>query len=149
MHARNEDGSQKVVFYELTWSDITAGRKRMLDFDTSGDFSHRRAPFNNAMKAWLNDVAPDPIIFFTDREHPILTATRQSVCWMLADQEGEKVIDDQSQVCRASSISTLSSLENYNIAFITHSLGSRIVIDALGEARRHVEDVMQTRAGLS
>ena len=132
MHTRNEDGSKEVVFYELTWSDITAERKKILDFDTSGEYSHRRAPFNNTLKAWLNDVSPDPIIFLNDREHLILKAAQQSICWMLVDEEGEKLTDDQSRVCRASSISTLSSLENYNIAFITHSLGSRIIIDALG-----------------
>ncbi|MFZ0134225.1 MAG: hypothetical protein WAK95_16920 [Desulfobacterales bacterium] len=146
MGARNEDGSQKVFFYELTWSDITTGRKRLLDFDTSGDFAQRRAPFNNAMKAFLNDVAPDPIIFFTDQDNPILAATWQAVCWMLADQGDESLTDNQSQVCRASSITTLSNLEKYNIAFITHSLGSRIVIDALGEVVEMLEDE-QIRAG--
>jgi hypothetical protein len=32
MHTRKEDGSQKVVFYELTWSDINAERKKNTGF---------------------------------------------------------------------------------------------------------------------
>ena len=81
---RNADASKKVVFYELTWSDITAERKKVLDFDTSGQYAHRRAPFNNTMKAFLNDVGPDPMIYVADKENLILTATQQAICWMLA-----------------------------------------------------------------
>lgn len=130
---RNPDGSRTLVFYELTWSDITAERKRVLDFDTSGEFAHRRASFNNAMKAFLNDVGPDPMIYVTDPENLILTATQQAICWMLASGEGEEMEDNQRRVCSVSSLARLSSLEKYNIVFITHSLGSRIIMDALGE----------------
>ena len=130
---RNADASKKVVFYELTWSDITAERKKVLDFDTSGQYAHRRAPFNNTMKAFLNDVGPDPMIYVTDKENLILRATQQAICWMLADGEGDEIEDNQSNVCSVSSLSRLSNLEKYNIVFITHSLGSRIIMDALGE----------------
>ncbi len=137
---RNPDGSRKLVFYELTWSDITADRKRVLDFDTSGEFAHRRASFNNAMKAFLNDVGPDPMIYVTDRENLILRATQQAICWMLASGEGEEIEDNQRRVCSVSSLARLSSLEKYNIVFITHSLGSRIIMDALGEIVETLND---------
>ncbi len=137
---RNSDASKKLVFYELTWSDITADRKRVLDFDMSGEFAHRRASFNNAMKGFLNDVGPDPMIYVTDQENLILTATQQSICWMLASGEGDELDDDQSTVCGVSSLSRLSSLEKYNIVFITHSLGSRIIMDALGEIVETLND---------
>jgi hypothetical protein len=137
---RNPDASKKLVFYELTWSDITADRKRVLDFDTSGEYAHRRAAFNNAMKGFLNDVGPDPMIYVTDKENLILTATQQAICWMLASGEGDEIDDDQSTVCGVSSLSRLSSLEKYNIVFITHSLGSRIIMDALGEIVETLND---------
>ncbi|MGD8541144.1 MAG: hypothetical protein PVI27_10500 [Desulfobacteraceae bacterium] len=130
---RNPDASKKLVFYELTWSDITADRKRVLDFDTSGEFAHRRASFNNAMKAFLNDVGPDPMIYVTDPEKLVLRATQQAICWMLAGGEGEEINNQQGSVCSVSSLARLSGLEKYNIVFITHSLGSRIIMDALGE----------------
>ncbi len=130
---RNPDASKKLVFYELTWSDITADRKRVLDFDTSGEFAHRRASFNNAMKAFLNDVGPDPMIYVTDPEKLVLRATQQAICWMLASGEGEEINNQQGSVCSVSSLARLSGLEKYNIVFITHSLGSRIIMDALGE----------------
>jgi len=143
---RNADASKKVVFYELTWSDITAERKKVLDFDTSGQYAHRRAPFNNTMKAFLNDVGPDPMIYVSDKENLILRATQQAICWMLADGEGDEIEDNQSNVCSVSSLSRLSNLEKYNIVFITHSLGSRIIMDALGEIVETLKDD-QTVAG--
>ena len=143
---RNSDSSKKVIIYELTWSDITAERKKVLDFDTSGTYAHRRARFNNAMKIFLNDIGPDPLIYLADKENLILTAARQSICWMLADGEGEEIADNQRKVCGVSSLSRLSSLQKYNIVFITHSLGSRIIMDALGEIVEMLNDD-QTVAG--
>jgi hypothetical protein len=64
---RNPEGSRRLIFYELTWSDITAERKRVLDFDTSGEYAHRQASFNNIMKGFLNDVGPDAMIYVADR----------------------------------------------------------------------------------
>jgi predicted alpha/beta hydrolase family esterase len=90
--------------------------------------------------AILNDVGPDPMIYVTDQENLILTATQQSICWMLASGEGDEIDDDQSTVCGVSSLSRLSSLEKYNIVFITHSLGSRIIMDALGEIVETLND---------
>lgn len=81
---RDQDASKRLIFYELTWSEITSERKRVLDFDTSGEYAHRRASFNNTMKAFLNDVGPDAMIYMTDRPNLILTATQQAICWMLA-----------------------------------------------------------------
>ena len=84
---RNPEGSRRLILYELTWSDITAARKRVLDFDTSGEYAHRRASFNNIMKGFLNDVGPDAMIYVADRENLILAAAQQAVCWMLAGDE--------------------------------------------------------------
>jgi hypothetical protein len=59
---------------------------------------------------------------------------------MLADGEGDEIEDNQSNVCSVSSLSRLSNLEKYNIVFITHSLGSRIIMDALGEIVETLND---------
>mgnify|MGYP006288917909 CR=1 FL=1 len=130
---RDPDASRKLIFYELTWSEITAERKRVLDFDTSGEYAHRRASFNNTMKAFLNDVGPDAMIYMTYGQDLILTATRQAICRMLASAEMPEPDAGQNPVCGISTLSRLSSLEKYNIVFIAHSLGSRIIMDALEE----------------
>jgi len=130
---RDPEASKKLIFYELTWSEITSERKRVLDFDTSGEYAHRRAPFKNTMKAFLNDVGPDAMIYMTDRPNLILAATQQAICWMLASDEAPQIDGSQGQVCGISTLSMLSGLRKYNIVFISHSLGSRIIMDALGE----------------
>ena len=130
---RDPTAARKLIFYELTWSEITSERKRVLDFDTSGEYAHRRASFNNTMKAFLNDVGPDAMIYMTHGQELILTATRQAICWMLASPEVPEIDAGQNPVCGISALSRLSSLEKYNVAFITHSLGSRIILDALEE----------------
>jgi hypothetical protein len=130
---RDPEASKRLLFYELTWSEITSERKRVLDFDTSGEYAHRRASFNNTMKVFLNDVGPDAMIYMADRPNLILAATQQAVCWMLASDDAPQTDGGQSQVCGMSSLSRLSGLRKYNIVFISHSLGSRIIMDALGE----------------
>ncbi len=140
IRVRNPEATRRLIFYELTWSDITAARKRVLDFDTSAEYARRRASFNNAMKGFLNDVGPDAMIYVADKENLILAATQQAVCWMLAGgEEGEGEIRPGG-VCGLSSVSRLSNLEQQNILFITHSLGSRIIMDALGEIVRTLTD---------
>jgi hypothetical protein len=130
---RNPDASKRLLFYELTWSEINSERKRVLDFDTSGEYAHRRASFNNSMKAFLNDVGPDAMIYMADRPNLILAATQQAVCWMLASDGVPETDGIQNQVCGMSTLSRLSGLREYNIVFISHSLGSRIIMDTLGE----------------
>lgn len=141
IRVRNPEATRRLIFYELTWSDITAARKRVLDFDTSTEYARRRASFNNAMKGFLNDVGPDAMIYVADRENLILAATQQAVCRMLAsgDEGGQGDIRPEG-VCGLSSLSRLSSLERQNVVFITHSLGSRIIMDALGEIIRTLTD---------
>ncbi len=140
IRVRNPEATRRLIFYELTWSDITAARKRVLDFDTSAEYARRRASFNNAMKGFLNDVGPDAMIYVADKENLILAATQQAVCRMLAGgEEGEGDIRPGG-VCGLSSVSRLSNLEQQNILFITHSLGSRIIMDALGEIVRTLTD---------
>ena len=49
----NEDQSRELLFYELTWSEITADDKQILAYDNSGEYSFRRADINNLMKNFL------------------------------------------------------------------------------------------------
>jgi hypothetical protein len=62
-----------------------------------------------------------------------LAATQQAICWMLAGDEAPETGANQGQICGISALSRLSGLRKYNIVFISHSLGSRIIMDALTE----------------
>lgn len=129
---RMQDESRKhtLLFYELTWSDITTPQKQILKYDYSNEYSYKRVGFNNAVKKFLDDTGPDPMIYLTDKENLILNATKQSTCWMLG-KTWEELNPAQKQVCLVSSYKQIKNLEHENIVFITHSLGSRILIDTI------------------
>jgi hypothetical protein len=123
----NQDKSQELLFYELTWSEITAGDKAVLAYDNSGEQSFRRAEVNNMLKKFSNDTSPDPIIYLGEKREDILTAFAQSFCWMI--QGGwESLPDDKQKLCSSKEV---TPFYNDSYAFVSHSLGSRITIDGL------------------
>jgi len=126
---QNENKSKELWFYELTWSEITRDQKSILAFDNSGEFSFRRATVNNMLKTFTNDTAPDPIIYLGESRELILRSFAQAFCWM-----GKDSWDDIPGNGRHGCDFTNTINENFNydeIVFISHSLGSRIVIDGL------------------
>jgi hypothetical protein len=126
---QNENKSKELWFYELTWSEITRDQKSILAFDNSGEFSFRRATVNNMLKTFTNDTAPDPIIYLGESRELILRSFAQAFCWI-----GKDSWDDIPGNGRHGCDFTNSLNENFNqdeIVFISHSLGSRIVIDGL------------------
>ena len=60
---RLTDASRRrdLLFYELTWSPITQPDKDLLAFDKEQDYVLRRAAVNQAMRTFVNDIAPDPL----------------------------------------------------------------------------------------
>ena len=126
---QNENNSKELWFYELTWSEITRDQKSILAFDNSGEFSFRRARVNDMLKTFTNDTAPDPIIYLGESRDLILRSFAQAFCWM-----GKDSWDEIPRYGRHGCDFTNILSENFNhdeIVFISHSLGSRIVIDGL------------------
>ncbi len=122
-----QDRSQELLFYELTWSEITAPQKKVLSYDNSGEYSFRRAEVNDLLKKFSNDTGPDPIIYLGESREDILLAFEQSFCWMTTDS-WEDLPDDVHQACQAYNV---DSIYRDSFAFVSHSLGSRITIDGL------------------
>lgn len=122
----NASKTSEVLFYELTWSKITAPEKAILAYDNSGEFSFRRAAVNDLMKQFSNDTGPDPIIYLGKSRKDILTAFTQSFCWMIYGNWDE--LSENQSVC---SLPDVSSIIHDEYAFVSHSLGSRITIDGV------------------
>jgi hypothetical protein len=61
--SRLTDGRRQrdLLFFELTWSPITNPDKDIIAFDKEQDYVLRRAAVNQAMRSFVNDIAPDPI----------------------------------------------------------------------------------------
>ena len=59
---QNRSGTENMLFYELTWSEITTPEKQIIAFDTTEQYSKFRVPFNNMMKEFLDSTLPDPML---------------------------------------------------------------------------------------
>jgi hypothetical protein len=126
----NKKRDKELLFYELTWSEITAEEKALLSYDNSGEYSFRRAEINNLLKQFSNDTGPDPIIYLGESRQDILVAFTQSFCWMMSSNWAD-LPSDGKQTCTLSSPSLHKNLQADHYAFVSHSLGSRITIDGL------------------
>ncbi len=126
----SKDKSRELMFYELTWSVITAKQKEVLAYDNSGEYSFRRAEVNNMMKKFSNDTGPDPIIYLGESREDILVSFGQSLCWMTKSNWGD-LPDDVKQACSFNDDTTAPNITVDQYAFISHSLGSRIIIDGM------------------
>lgn len=123
----NKAKDQELLFYELTWSGITAKDKEVLSYDNSGEQSFRRAEVNDLLKKFSNDTGPDPIIYLGEKREDILVAFAQSFCWMISG-DWNSLPDNTQQLCSSKNV---TPFYNDSYAFVSHSLGSRITIDGL------------------
>jgi len=123
----NRQKTKEFLFYELTWSDITAKEKDVLAYDNSGEYSFRRAEINDLMKRFSNDTGPDPIIYLGESRESILTSFSESFCWMTSGNWDDLPADTKA-ICKSPDV---SSINNDQYAFVSHSLGSRITIDGM------------------
>lgn len=126
----SKDRSRELMFYELTWSAITAAQKEVLAYDNSGEYSFRRAEVNDLMKKFSNDTGPDPIIYLGDSREDILVSFAQAFCWM-TKSTWQDLPDDTRQACSFNNGTTAANIIKDQYAFVSHSLGSRITIDGM------------------
>ena len=127
----NKNRTREIIFYEMIWSNIIEEEKSLLKYDDSGAYTYKRADLNNIMKSFLNSHAPDPMIYMGEKQEPILRTVGQALCWMFSS-DWEDLADHQHTFCNSRTQLSLSEgLEKNDFAIFTHSLGSRIIIDAL------------------
>ncbi len=128
----NESGTRELLAYELSWSEITDPKKKTIAYDNSGEQKYKRADINHNAKVYLNDRLADPMAYLGDAGDEILEAAGEALCWM-AFYDWNDLPDKQTGFCEVFQHKA-DELEEFNedeIVFITHSLGSRIVSDAL------------------
>lgn len=126
----SKDHRRELLFYELTWSIITAPQKAILAYDNSGEYSFRRAEVNDLMKKFSNDTGPDPIIYLGESREDILVSFAQAFCWM-TKTGWDGLPDDVPKACSFNDDTAAENIRIDEYAFISHSLGSRITIDGM------------------
>ena len=127
---QNLDASKQMLFYELTWSEITTPDKQIIAFDTTEQYSKFRVPFNNMMKKFLDNTLPDPLIYLVDKNNLILDSANQSICWLLKTN-WQNIPNNQAQVCNLDLYDGIERFTSDNVLFVTHSLGSKILMDSI------------------
>jgi hypothetical protein len=141
----NDEGTQEILFYELVWAEITAREKRVLAYDTSERYRSRRASINHIAKEFLNDRISDPLIYVGESHTKILKSVDQAMCWTLYSDWNE-LPDRAVQACDRHEMASVDDLKGYQWVVITHSLGSRIVIDTMEFQARVVLKQFQSEA---
>jgi hypothetical protein len=127
------ESSREMLYYELTWDSIVEREIRLLDFDNSAEASARRTDFNHGLKTFLNASLPDALLYNTEYRQPIQRSVGQAICWMMTERWDSLPINGDAS-CDIDIGDDWSEFEASSIAIVSHSLGSRISIDALQTA---------------
>ena len=131
----NNDKSHELLFYELTWSEITAHEKKVLAYDNSDEHSFRRTSINEALKKFANDTIPDQMIYLGNDREDILRSFSKAFCWMVSATEWDDLPETSNLPCMPSKLA-IENMKNDHYVIIAHSLGSRIAIDGLQRTAR-------------
>jgi hypothetical protein len=129
--------SQEMLFYELTWDSIVDKEKEVLSFDYSTEASVKRAPLNNTLKTFINNTVPDALMYNSKYRAPIQLSVAQAICWILSEK-WEDLPNNEERQCSVNDPEYLSQVDSSSFAIISHSLGSRISLDALQESMQHL-----------
>jgi hypothetical protein len=125
------DRQRDLLFYELTWSPITRPDKELVAFDKEQEYALRRAGLNQAMRAFVNDVAPDPLAYAGEKREPILVAVTQAICWVVSRGWSELPELTEGQWCGPELPGVGGRVALDDFVLVTHSLGSRATLDAM------------------
>jgi hypothetical protein len=120
---------RELLVYELTWSRISDPARANLAFDTTQKFSRNRARLNQLGKGFVNDVLVDPLVYVGVGHDRILSSVHQGLCWAYStDWDG---FPAQAEVCSQTDPRLGSRVQQDRFFFVTHSLGSKILLEAL------------------
>ena len=126
---RSKSSQRKMIFYELTWSEITEADKKIMAYYDSGEYSFRRAGVNKDLKQFVNSHLPDPLIYLGDAQLNIQLSVAQALCWMFT-RDYTDIPRETDQICNFQEYPP-TEVRQDGYLFVSHSLGSRILTDAL------------------
>jgi hypothetical protein len=142
----NPEKTRRLAFYELTWSEVFDEERRSLDFDSSTKYAQRRTRINDSLKSFFNNHVPDAFIYMSSAREKVFASVQQSFCWMTSGNWADLPAETNRR-CHSANMDRVEIARNNDFAFVTHSLGSRIVVDVLqdetGLVRRSEEQVSQ------
>ena len=135
----NEGQNEEMLFYELTWSEITNPEKEKIKYDTSGEYSYDRAEVNQMLKQFSNDTSPDPMVYLGSGHEEMLASFRTAFCWMVG-RDWDDLPERSSDQCVIDK-QAIKYLPEDHYAIVSHSLGSRIVMDGMQSIANRVTKI--------
>ncbi len=127
----DREGKRSLLFYELTWSEITEQEKKLILYDTANTEGLGRSGINQTLKGFMNATVPDLIIYMGTGHERITASVRESVCWMFSNDWRALPSDDSHHACHQWQSTEIEHIARDDFFFITHSLGSRITLDTI------------------
>jgi hypothetical protein len=145
LHYRNEDGSREFLFYEVSWSEITAEKKASLAYDTSGEQAYKRAGINQTLKGFINDRVTDPLLYYGEDHEKILSSVATGICWMLKG-DWDELPESGVHTCSGLDYADVRQIVEDEYVFVTHSLGSRIVSDSFQQEAAGFDETIERQS---
>jgi hypothetical protein len=136
-----------MIFAELTWNPIAEKGKQLIGFDNSGEYAFRRAPLNNTLKEFVNNTIPDVLMYNGTARLKIQLSVTQSFCWLMSESWAS-LPSKSSAFCDWSAPTSFDRI-NDDFVFITHSLGSRITVDALQWTASVISNATKTKSAIN
>ncbi len=133
-----------MLFYELSWSEITAPAKATLAYDTSGEYDYKRSDINQAIKVFMNDRFADTAAYFGESHGRIIQSVGTGLCWMTIS-DWDDLPPEGAPACDGFEFSDPKDFLEDEFVFVTHSLGSRILTDAFQDEANSVREWLQAR----
>lgn len=127
---------RELIFYELTWSPITAEEKDAIAFDSAVIYSSQRAALNNRTRQFANSVLPDPLAFIGNRGEDIRGSVGQALCFALSARWDDLPAVTEGKRCESLPFYGDRVTED-ELIITSHSLGSRAAVDAVQSAARN------------
>ena len=137
----NEDHSREMLFYELIWSAIINPEKEKIKYDTSVAYCYELAEVDQLLKKFSNDAGPDPMIYLGKSRGEILASFRTAFCWM-TEYDWDTFPEKSTSSC-AIGLKSAKHLMEDEFSIISHSLGSRIVMDGMHEIAKRVTEIAE------
>ena len=125
----NATGSQNLMTFEVTWSTITEAERNSLAFDDMGAAARTRAALNGTLKQFMNKRAADPLAYRGDKGVAIRESVVQTICWATTGEWSDYPDLTEARCEWPRGGSNIVSRDTF--ALSSHSLGSRIAMDAL------------------
>jgi hypothetical protein len=123
----NGKGAELLTF-ELTWADILEAERKAMAFDDYGNAAKVRAEINTSLKKLINSFT-DPLAYHGTRGALIRASVMQGLCWA-----GHSEWSDYPAAATTSCSwrdTKRNVVQRDTFVISTHSLGSRVTLDAL------------------